>query len=383
MGSVRRSFRRLSERSGDQAKIGDVRFFERDPGSNWLVCSGQILAASPENKRLFAPDTGSLSTTGLTSFRHSASPNRRGAILGDNVVIPQSSGGVRVFRSANRGQTWSAVLSLGSGNSADDTVVFDGKIVMAFNRSVTPFRVSSDGGASWSELTQVTVDGRTLVPYRMKVIGGALYAVSFNGREFFRTMDLASWTMIPLPDNAVDFNHEGGLLDFDFDPINGEWVFVTSISNRQGFYSSRDLATWTKVGLVLEGYLDYLNFSGGVWIATGSKAAVRTTGGFVLRPGLPFSTPPVWTGAEFVGRGSAAMLGVSTDMVTVASKPVEGFTQNSPVYYVYQFADGDLLAAQTSATETQTFALSRTVRAPVPPALRPSATRGKPYVRVR
>ncbi|HLG95124.1 MAG TPA: IPT/TIG domain-containing protein [Bryobacteraceae bacterium] len=165
------------------------------------------------------------------------------------------------FASLDGGQTWtvSPLAGIGIDGSATVKVDFSGQVIYinAYTAAAKGdvLYKSTDGGASWKQLTIPLLPGTNSVPFPLgyttdlfrvdKAVAGTLYAETADG--FFRSTDYgATWTFVA-KHVTVNGRLAGGVLDIAQDPLHPNTWYA---GGNSGMFKSTDgAATFTALSI--------------------------------------------------------------------------------------------------------------------------------------
>ncbi|WP_182085204.1 hypothetical protein [Aureimonas sp. ME7] len=209
-------------------KLGDIRFFDRDPGSRWLLSGSRLAYAGNEAKLPALPLL--LEQTGA----------KLGYGVGLDVVygngryvgtMHATNGGVTVSLD---GVTWSTDQS-NKGNARNLTFV-NGQFFLS---SATGYIQRSTDGVNWTDVPPPATGNSSFVMRVLAYIGG-LYIACSNGTTstYYTSPDLVTWTARSMPVAS------SAIVGFARTPD----YFVIRLNNSSSLHRTADGINWTAVG---------------------------------------------------------------------------------------------------------------------------------------
>ncbi|GAA3959981.1 hypothetical protein GCM10022407_03750 [Hymenobacter antarcticus] len=217
---------------------------------------------------------------------------------------------VRIFKSTNRGLTWtaSAVTTLLGSTSRlafkDDLngIAYNVKVVAGAVSEVNVIR-TSDGGATWSPITPINTATGSFFRYDIDAVNGRYYSVGVRYPN-------------ATPAVAADFGTSSST-----DGIN--W---TNINTSQGFFAFDLIANGTTNAQGYAGAATDATGSGGIYKAA---SVITATKDAALQSTLSVYPNPSATGAFTVDLGSTLQAGAQLTVVDALGRQVKAQTLNA------------------------------------------------------
>jgi photosystem II stability/assembly factor-like uncharacterized protein len=185
-----------------------VRFFNEQEG---IIINRQNMSTTQDGGQTWqAVPSANIPTFQSDEFTIITSGNNSCQILDDHIWFGTSKG--RIFRSKDKGQTWSAFTVFSSNNTITSIAFKDTLNGLAINTaSSTGFSRTTDGGETWSNATShlgVSISNIEYIPNTAGSFVGV--SVFFNNprKSVYSTDFGESWETITtnIPYNSIDFS---------------------------------------------------------------------------------------------------------------------------------------------------------------------------------